>query len=79
ASACRRGTDRVFRLYTAGDEFCVLLPGAGSQVALHVAQQAQWALRREGLSASIGLAYTDHTSPVSQGALLRAADGLMQQ
>ncbi len=76
-SVCRRSTDRVFRLYSAGDEFVVLLPGAGTQVALHVAFAALSELRREGLSASIGLAYTDHQQPTPPAELLRAANALM--
>jgi len=78
ASACRRGTDRVFRLYTAGDEFLVLLPDAGLHVAHHVAQAALAALRREGLSASFGIASTDHRTPISQAELLREANALMR-
>ena len=77
--ACRRSTDRVFRLHTAGDEFVILLPGASTQIAHHVASDALSALRREGLSASFGLVYTDHVNPVAQSELLRTADALMRE
>ena len=78
-SACRRGTDRVFRLYTAGDEFLLLLPGASPRVARHIARQALAALRREGLSASFGLVCADRAHPLPQAELLRAANALMHQ
>lgn len=54
--ASRRGVDEVFRLHTRGDEFLVLLHGP-----LDPARQADkfcQELRRQGISASGGLAYS---------------------
>lgn len=48
-------TDEVFRLYSAGDEFIVLLHGELDPE--HLAQDLPLRLRRFGVAASIGLAY----------------------
>ena len=53
--ASRRGVDELFRLYTAGDEFALLLHGALDPN--RVAQNLVERLRDYGVSASIGVAY----------------------
>lgn len=56
-SACRRGVDEVFRAYTRGDEFILLLHGLLPEPARFAAALLQ-RLRRRGVQASVGLAYT---------------------
>ena len=58
--ACRRGVDEVFRASTRGDEFVLLLHGllpAPERFAAALLQR----LRRRGVQASVGLAYTTET------------------
>ena len=57
--ASRRGVDEVFRVYTAGDEFVVLLHGPLDPERL--AQTVVERLRNYGVSASVGLAYSTET------------------
>jgi len=54
--ASRRGVDEIFRLHTRGDEFLVLLHGPLDPVRL--ADKFRQELRRQGVSASGGLAYS---------------------
>ena len=54
--ASRRGVDEVFRLHTRGDEFLVLLHGPLDPARL--ADKFHQELRRQGVSASGGLAYS---------------------
>ncbi len=54
--ASRRGVDEVFRLHTRGDEFLVLLHGSLDPARL--AHKFLQELRRQGVSASGGLAYS---------------------
>lgn len=60
SSACRRGVDEVFRAYTRGDEFIILLHGPLPEPARFAAALLQ-RLRRRGVHASLGLAYTTET------------------
>ena len=55
----RRGMDEVFRLYTAGDEFAILLHGPLDPHRL--AQTLLDRLRSYGVSASLGVAYATET------------------
>ncbi len=54
--ASRRGRDEVFRLHTKGDEFLVLLHGPLDP--MRVARTFHEVLRRHGVSASAGFAYS---------------------
>lgn len=71
SKACRRGVDEVFRVYTAGDEFVILLHGL-----LANPSQFGWSLlsrlRRQGVMASIGMAYTAELDFVPARAELKA-------
>jgi diguanylate cyclase (GGDEF)-like protein/excisionase family DNA binding protein len=76
-SACR-GTDRVYRY--GGDEFCILLPGAGLDDALDVAQRVRNAIRgvrgdggRADVRCSLGVA-TWPEDGTNRDDLLLAAD-----
>jgi len=69
--ASRRGVDEVFRLYTAGDEFSVLLHGPLDPERL--AQNIVERLRNFGVSASVGLAYSAETSYLPARVELRRA------
>lgn len=59
-SACRRGVDEVFRAYTRGDEFVLLLHGLLPEPERFAAALLQ-RLRRRGVQASVGLASTTET------------------
>lgn len=69
--ACFPIDDEVFRLYSAGDEFLVLLHGVldPERLALDLPQR----LRRFGVAASIGLAYCPEVRDPEARAALRAA------
>ena len=54
--AVRRGVDEVFRVYTAGDEFVILLHGRLDPDRL--AQTVLERLHNNGVAASIGVAYS---------------------
>ena len=69
--ASRRGVDEVFRLYTAGDEFSVLLHGPLDPERL--AQNVVERLRNFGVSASVGMAYSTETSYLPARVDLRRA------
>lgn len=56
-NACRRGVDEVFRAYTAGDEFVILLHGLIAD-PLGFGQSLLSRLRHQGVAASIGMAYS---------------------
>ena len=69
--ASRRGVDEVFRLYTAGDEFVVLLHGPLDPKRL--AQTLVERLRNYGVAASIGVAYSTETRYLPARVELRQA------
>ena len=69
--ASRRGVDEVFRLYTAGDEFVLLLHGPLDPERL--AQTLVERLRNYGVSASLGLAYSTETGYLPARVELRQA------
>ena len=69
--ATRRGVDEVFRLYTAGDEFLVILHGPLEPARL--AQTLVERLRNYGVSASMGLAYSTETGYLPVRVELRQA------
>ena len=75
----RRGVDQVFRVYSAGDEFVILLLGTD---ALH-AERFAWALQRDlqaaGISASIGAVLTDSHAHTTRTAVLAAAEAAMRE
>ena len=66
----RRGVDEVFRLHTRGDEFMVLLHGPLDPVRL--ANKFRQELRRQGVSASGGLAYSTEIGYLPARVELRA-------
>ena len=68
--ASRRGVDEVFRLHTRGDEFLVLLHGPLDPVRL--ADKFRQELRRQGVSASGGLAYSTELGYLPARVELRA-------
>jgi diguanylate cyclase (GGDEF)-like protein len=74
--ACRE-TDRVYRY--GGDEFCILLPGAGLDDALEVAERVRRAIRgvrgdgqRADVRCSVGLATWPQDGPTRDDLLLAA-------
>ena len=69
--ASRQGVDEVFRLYTAGDEFLLILHGPLDPD--RVAQALIERLRNYGVSASIGLAYSTETRYLPARVELRQA------
>lgn len=77
--ACRRGVDPIFRLYTAGDEFAVLLFGDDALHSSTVAQHILCALVREHISASIGVAWTRATDHRLRASLLEVAEQAMRR
>ena len=70
ARALRRGVDEVFRLHTAGDEFVALLHGPISDLEIF-GQSLLGRLRRRGVTASVGLAYSTQTDHVPERVNLR--------
>ena len=70
--ACRRGVDEVFRAYNKGDEFVILLHGPLTDL-----RGFSWSLlrrlRARGVTASIGLAYTQETGYLPARVELRTA------
>ncbi len=68
--ASRRGVDEVFRLHTRGDEFMVLLHGPLDPGRL--ANKFRQELRRQGVSASGGLAYSTELGYLPARVELRA-------
>ena len=70
ARALRRGVDEVFRLHTAGDEFIALLHGPIRDVEIF-GQSLLSRLRRRGVTASWGLAYSTRTDHVPERVNLR--------
>lgn len=76
--ACRRGVDPIFRLYTAGDEFAVLLFGDDALYSHTVAQHILCALVRGHISASIGVSWTRATDHRLRASLLEAAEQAMR-
>lgn len=58
-AACRRRSDRVYRLHTAGDEFAVLTTPDDEQAAHETAKLICAALRDNATPASIGVAFCD--------------------
>lgn len=73
-SACRRGVDEIFRLYKAGDEFVVLIRGLEAQQASTIAENILGRLRAQGISASIGAAWTRAIDHRERARLLDAAE-----
>ena len=69
--ASRRGVDEIFRLYTAGDEFLLLIHGPCDPCRL--AQSLVERLRSYGVAASIGLAYSTETKYLPARVELRQA------
>ena len=69
--ACRRGVDEIFRLYTAGDEFVLLVHGPCDPHRL--AQSLVERLRSSGVAASIELAYSTETGYLPARVELRQA------
>lgn len=69
--ASRRGVDEVFRIYTAGDEFLVLLHGPLDPKRL--AKILIERLRSYGVTASVGLAYSAETRYLPARVELRQA------
>jgi diguanylate cyclase (GGDEF)-like protein len=70
-----RGTDTGFRL--AGDEFCVLLPGASQAAAVAACERLGNGFARRGVSASFGIATAEpHDSPDT---LLARADARLYE
>ena len=69
--ASRRGVDEIFRVYTAGDEFLLLLHGPldPNQVAQKLVER----LRSYSVSASIGVAYSTEVRYLSSRVELRQA------
>ena len=67
----RRGVDEVFRLYTAGDEFALLVHGPLDPHRL--AQTLLGRLRSYGVSASLGVAYATETGYLPARVELRQA------
>ena len=67
----RRGVDEVFRLYTAGDEFAILVHGRLDPHRL--AQTLLDRLRSYGVSASLGVAYSTETGYLPARVELRQA------
>lgn len=76
---CRRGVDPVFRLHPAGDEFVVLLHGRDAFFAVNVAEQLRGHLCSGGISASIGVAFTDSADHRLRNALLTDAENAVRQ
>ncbi len=69
--ASRRGVDELFRIYTAGDEFMVLIHGPLDPHRL--AHTLLERLRSFGISASVGLAYATETRYLPARVELRQA------
>jgi len=78
-NGCRRGLDEVFRLHTAGDEFVDLVRGSEAQQSAIIAENILGRLRAQGISASIGAAWTLATDHRERATLLPAAEQAMQQ
>lgn len=78
-SGCRRGVDEVFRLHTAGDEFIVLVRGPEAQQAATIAENILGRLRAQGISASVGAAWTLATDHRERATLLHVAEQAMHQ
>lgn len=76
-SGCRRGVDEVFRLHTAGDEFIVLVRGPEAQQAATIAENILGRLRAQGISASVGAAWTLATDHQTRARLLHVAEQAM--
>ena len=69
--ASRRGVDEVFRLYTAGDEFLLLMHGELD--ATRLAHTLVERLRNYGVAASVGIAYSTETRYLPARVELRRA------
>ena len=69
--ASRRGVDEVFRLYTAGDEFLLLMHGELD--ATRLARTLVERLRNYGVAASIGITYSTETGYLPARVELRRA------
>jgi diguanylate cyclase (GGDEF)-like protein len=78
-SGCRRGVDEIFRLHTAGDEFTVLVRGPEAQQAETIAENILGRLRAEGISASVGAAWTLATDHRERATLLHVAEQAMHE
>lgn len=76
-SGCRRGVDEVFRLHTAGDEFIVLVRGPEAQQVGTIAENILGRLRRQGISASVGAAWTLASDHRERATLLHVAEQAM--
>ena len=70
--ASRRGVDELFRLYTAGDEFILLIHGRLDNPQ-RVAQTLVERLRSYGVAASVGMAYSTETGYLPARVELRQA------
>lgn len=76
---CRRGIDEIFRLHTAGDEFMVVVRGPDAVEVATIADNILGRLRQEGLSASIGAAWTLAGDHRERSELLDAAERAMRK
>ena len=70
-----RSSDRVYRMYTAGDEFLVLMTPGSHREAFRSAERVRIALERAAVPASIGLAY----SPGLSRYTTRRADDMLRR
>lgn len=76
--AQRRCTDQLFRFYTAGDEFAVLMPGADAARADDTLTLLRAHLRAVGISVSIGAVVLMPGQRLTAKALLAQADAAMR-
>ncbi len=73
-----RMSDLVYRLNTAGDEFCILQPGATDQVVRDTGRRLVRALAAAGCPGSIGMVLSESRAGVGAEQLLSAADRAMR-
>lgn len=78
--ACRRSTDRAYRLHTAGDEFVVLMPNARRRDATDVTRALLRNLQESGVPASVGVFTWDDErhSRCNATQALKVAEDLMR-
>lgn len=78
--AVDRASDQVFRLYRGGDEFAVLLAGAGAKRAAELAIKVERQLQAIGVTAGIGVLSMDTLAAKARpSTVLHAADHLCRE
>ena len=74
----RRGTDQTFRLHSAGDEFAILVLGDSAAKAADFAAVLCGDLLQLGISASIGVAWTNSNDHLSRAAVYERSERAMR-